>query len=151
MSTTDPARTRATVRQYTPDESSHQDTPRGAGWLMFAGVMLVVLATLNVVDGIAAVSNSSFFVDDAKFILSGLNTWGWVMIALGVAQGLTAIGVWLQTPGARWVGVTVAALNAMAQMFFLPAYPFWSLTLFALDLLVIYGLIAYGARESRTA
>ena len=52
--------------------------------------MLAMLATLNVIEGIAAVSNSTFFVNDAKYILSDLNTWGWVLIVLGVIQGLTA-------------------------------------------------------------
>jgi hypothetical protein len=106
--------------------------------------MRAMLATLNVIDGIAAVSNSTFFVNEAKFILSDLNTWGWILIVMGVVQGLTAVGVWLKTPGVRWIGVTIAALNAIVQMFFIAAYPFWALALFTLDILVIYGLVAYG-------
>jgi hypothetical protein len=45
------------------------------------------------IDGIAAVSNSTFFVNDAKYIFSDLNAFGWVLIAMGVVQGLTALGV----------------------------------------------------------
>jgi hypothetical protein len=59
----------------------------------------------------------------------------------------TAAGVWLQWRGARWVGVAIAALNAIAQLMFMPAYPLWALCLFTLDVLVIYGLIAHGARS----
>jgi hypothetical protein len=148
MSTTERARPK--VSQSAGGDSSY-DGSRGEGWVLFAGVMLAMLATLNVIDGIAAVSNSTFFVNDAKFILSDLNTWGWILILIGVAQGLTAVGVWLKTTGARWVGVTIAALNAIVQMFFISAYPFWSLSIFTLDILVIYGLVAYGARSGRTA
>jgi hypothetical protein len=148
MSATDPTKARPTVRQYTPDEDFYREDS-GMGWVVFAGAMLAMLATLNLIEGIAAVSNSTFFVNDAKFILSDLNTWGWVLIALGVIQGLTAIGVWMQVKGVRWIGVIIASLNAIAQMLFFPAYPFWSLMLFSLDILVIYGLIAHGARSER--
>jgi hypothetical protein len=149
MSTTDPARARPSVSQYAPSDSGYRDDTAGDGWVLFAGVMLAMLGTLNLIDGIAAVSNSKFFTNEATYILSSLNTWGWVMIFMGAAQLLTALGVWAKTTGVRWIGVTIAALNAIAQMVFIPAYPFWSLTLFTLDILVIYGLIAHGSRTSR--
>ena len=149
MKTSDPdtLRGRATVQQYSPGAEPFAGEAGGEGWVIFAGTMLAMLATLNVIEGIAAVSDSTFFVNDAKFILSGLNTWGWAMIVLGAVQGFTAIGVWMRVSGIRWVGVTIAALNAIAQMFFIPAYPLLSLMLFSLDILVIYGLIAHGARR----
>jgi hypothetical protein len=150
MKATDPDAigARPTVQQYSAESEYYQDETSGDGWVLFAGVMLAMLATLNVIEGIAAVSTSTFFVNDAKYILSDLNTWGWAMIVLGVVQGLTAIGVWMKVKAVRWVGVTIAALNAIAQMFFLPAYPLLSLMLFTLDILVIYGLIAHGSRAS---
>ncbi len=81
------------------------------GWVLFAGVMLAILGTLNLIDGIAAVGNSSFFVGEAKFVLGDLNTWGWVMIAVGVTQLLVAVGVWGRVKGVRWLGVAIAALE----------------------------------------
>jgi hypothetical protein len=119
----------------------------GEGWVLFAAVVLGMLAALNLIYGIAAVADSSFFVGDARFVLSGLNTWGWVLIFVGAAQGLTAFGVWARWTGVRWVGVAIAVLNAILQMIVMPAYPFWSLCLIALDVLVIYGLIAHGGRS----
>jgi hypothetical protein len=119
----------------------------GEGWVLFAAVVLGMLAALNLIYGIAAVADSSFFVGDARFVLSGLNTWGWVLIFVGAAQGLTAFGVWARWTGVRWVGVAIAALNAIVQMIVMPAYPFWSLCLIALDVLVIYGLIAHRSRS----
>ena len=65
-------------------------------------------------------------------------------------QLLAALGVWARTTGVRWLGVGIAGLNAIAQLIVIPAYPFWSLCLFTLDIVVIYGLIAHGAR-SRSA
>ena len=116
------------------------------GWVTFAGVMLAILAIVNVIEGIAAVSNSTFFVANAKFVISGLNTWGWIMIIWGAAQGAVAAGAVCEVKGVRWIGVAIAAGNALIQLAFIRAYPFWSLCMFTLDILVIYGLIVYGKR-----
>ena len=120
--------------------------PRGYGWLMFAGIMLMLAGVLNFIYGIAAISNSHFFVGNAHYVISDLNTWGWVVMILGVIQFCVAFGVWMQAEWARWTGVVIAGLNAIAQLIFLPSYPFLALTIFAVDLLVIYGLVAYGGR-----
>lgn len=141
MSTTDPAR--PPVRQYAPGEMRYEES-RGGGWVLFAGTMLGILCILNLIDGIAAVSSSKFFVGQAEFVFSDLNTWGWVLIVIGAVQGVTAIGVFLRWKAVRWVGVTIAGLNSIVQLIFLPAYPLWALCLFTLDMLVMYGLIAYG-------
>jgi hypothetical protein len=152
MSTTDPSRSRPAVTQYADAPASGDsyaiDDTRGDGWVLFAGTMLGLLAVLNFIDGVAAVSNSTFFVNDAKFILSNLNTWGWVLIALSAVQAALAVGIGMRVKGLRWIGVLIASLNAIAQLAFIPAYPFWSLSLFTLDILVIYGLVAYGSRSS---
>ena len=120
---------------------------QGSGWILFSGIVLVLLAMLNLIDGIAAVSKSSFFVADAKFVVSDLKSWGWFMIVVGLFQGVTAIGVVLRWRGWRWVGVSVAGVNSVMQLVFMPAYPLWAICLFALDMLVMYGLVLYGGRE----
>jgi hypothetical protein len=142
MSTVRPAQA---SEAYGGSEPRYDD--RGDGWVLFAGIMLLLVGCLNVIDGIAAVSNSSFFVDDARYIISGLNTLGWIVLLLGAAQILAAFGVWAKTPGVRWFGVAIALCNAIAQLLLIPAYPFWSLTLFTVDILIIYGLVAHGKRS----
>ena len=150
MSTTEPPRSRPTVQQYPaaggPEAYDYESDDAGYGWVLFAGVMLMILATVNVIQGIAAVSNSTFFTENATFVISGLNTWGWILIFCGIGQGLVALGVWAQAKGVRWIGVAIASANAIMQLLFIAAYPFWSLSLFTLDILVIYGLIVYGKR-----
>jgi hypothetical protein len=125
---------------YSPPEGS------GYGWSIFAGTILMIAATLNGIDGIAAVSSSSFFAHGV-YIVGDLNTWGWILIAISVVQGLCAVGVWMQNDIARWTGVGIASANAVVQLLFIPAYPFWSLALFSLDLLVIYGLVVHGSSQ----
>ena len=72
MSTRDVGRQEAA--RTTPSAQGAYDEP-GGGWLLFAGIMLMVVGVLNVIWGIAAIGNSSFFINDSKYILSNLNTW----------------------------------------------------------------------------
>lgn len=125
--------------------------PQGYGWVVFAAVLILLAATLNLIYGIAAIGNSQFYVSSTHFVISDLKTWGWVVLAFGVVQYCAALGILVQASWARWTGVAVAAINAVVQLVFLPAAPFLSLSVFALDLLVIYGLIAYGGRQAASA
>jgi len=115
--------------------------------LMFAGIVMMIAGTLNFIYGIAAISNSHVYTENAHYVISELNTWGWVIMLIGVLQLIVALGIWARSQWARWTGVFVAAVNAIAQLIFLPAYPLLALAIFALDILVIYGLVTYGGRE----
>jgi hypothetical protein len=123
----------------------------GDGWLVFAGIMLLILGVTNVIGGIAAIDDANFYVADAEFVISDLNTWGWVILLTGAAQVLAAFGIWARNQFARWLGVGFAAINMIAQLLMIAAFPLWSLAIYAVDLLVIYGLVVYGGRLERTA
>ena len=133
---------------YTATSGSTYGEQPGGGWITFAGVMIVMSAILNIIDGIAAISKSSFFIGNAKFILSDLKTWGWIVLIIGVIELFVAFGVWAGSNVARWTGIVIVSINAIAQLLFIPAYPFWALAIFTLDVLVLYGLAAYGGRPS---
>ncbi|MER6048609.1 hypothetical protein K2224_19305 [Streptomyces sp. BHT-5-2] len=120
---------------------------RGHGLVMFAGVMLALLALFNGLDGIAAIVNSHIFVGNVSLVLGDLQAFGWLMVALAILQAAAAVGVLSRgSEAARWFGVAVLGLNAFAQMFFVPSYPVWSVMIIALDVLAIYGLCVYGGR-----
>ncbi len=121
---------------------------QGSGWLLFAGIMIVTVGILNAIYGIAAIGDSTFFVADQKFILSGLNTWGWVMLVLGVLQIVAAFSIWSAASFGRWFGIACAVANMIAALLAIPAYPFWSLVVIGIDLLVIYGLAVYGGDKA---
>jgi hypothetical protein len=123
---------------------------RDVGWLIFAGVVLLVLGCMNIIEGIAAVNGSHAFAGNAHYMIGDLNSWGWVLWLVGIAQGLTAAGVLLRNQYARWLGVAFAFANGLAQLLIIQAYPFASLALFSLDILVIYGLVVHGGRTYRT-
>jgi hypothetical protein len=134
-----------------PAGGVYEDVERGGGWLVFAGVMIVMVGILNVIYGIAAIDNANFFVANQKYIISDLNTWGWVMLVLGALQVLAAFSIWSGGGFGRWFGIGVASLNAIAALLAIPAYPFWSLAVFTIDVLIIYGLAAYGGGRLRNA
>jgi nicotinamide riboside transporter PnuC len=119
---------------------------RGFGWVMFAGVLLLLLGTLNVIEGIGAIGNAHFFVHNTNYMVGSLKTWGWIALCIGVLQLLVGVGVFAKNQFSRWIGVVVLCGNVVAQLLMIPAYPFWSLTLVAIDVLAIYGLVAYGRR-----
>jgi hypothetical protein len=149
MSTfTDGPTTRPTV---TPPSSYRvsEPAPAGTGWVLFAGIMLMIGATLNIIWGIAAVAGSGFFVAGADYILiTSLNTWGWVAIGFGALEFLAALSIWRGGGFGRWFGIFAASLALVGALMWMPAYPFWSLTLVAIDMLVIYGLAAYGGKPA---
>ena len=124
---------------------------RGYGLMIFASVVLAVVGFFNLFYGIAAVANAHVFVANAHYVFGGLNSWGWVTLILGVLQLFAAAGVLMGNQLARWFGVAVVGLSALDQMFFLGAYPFWSLMIIAVDVVALYALCAYGSRENLAA
>ena len=125
-----------------------EEDEHGYGWVLFAGTLLLLLGTLNFIEGLAAISNAHFFVANTHYIAGNLNTWGWVVLCIGVVEWAVGVGVFVKNQFSRWVGVIILGLNAIVQLMMIPAYPFWSLSIFTLDILALYGLIAYGKRIS---
>lgn len=117
------------------------------GWIVFAGTLLLMLGVVDVIYGVAAIGNANFFVRNTNYVLGSLNTWGWVTLILGVVELLVGVGVFLRNQFARWIGVVGLSFGAIVALLEMPAYPLWGLTLFAVSILAVYGLIAHGARE----
>lgn len=122
---------------------SYEQTPRGIGRAIFAGVLLLIAGTLNVIYGIAAIDNANFFVANAHFVAGDLSTWGWVTLCIGVLQGFAAFSIWRGGLYGLFFGIVMGGLAAIAALMSIPAYPFWSLALFALAVIIIYGLVQY--------
>src|SRR5690349_14640154 len=115
-----------------PDSYAYRDDDRGYGWVAFAGVLLLMLGTLNCIEGIAGIGNAHFFHHNVHYVFGSLKAWGWTMLIIGVLQLAIGFGVFAKNQFSRWAGVLVLGANAIAQLLFIPAYPFWSLALFAI-------------------
>jgi hypothetical protein len=132
-----------------PADSGLDDAP-GSGWVVFAAVMLGVAGLWNCFAGIAAIADAHVYVANADYVFSDLNTWGWIVLVLGVLQCVAALALLAGSEVARWFGIAVASVNAIGQLMFIPAYPFWGIAMFAVDVLIIYGLAVYGGSRLRT-
>jgi len=124
---------------------------RGYGFVLFASVLLLVVGFFNMIYGIAAIANSHVFTANAHYVIGNLRAWGWVTLIISVLQLVAAGGVLAGNQWARWFAVAVVGLNAIDMMFFIPAYPFWALTIIAIDVVALYGLCAYGSRRNLEA
>jgi hypothetical protein len=124
--------------------------PAGQGWVVFAAIMLGLVGIWGFFEGIAAIAGAHVYVGDANYVFSDLNTWGWIVTILSVCTIIAAMTLLTGSELARWFGIAVAGVNSIGQLMFIPAYPVWGLLMFAVDILVIYGLAAYGGKRLRT-
>ena len=123
--------------------------PTGSGLLIFAMAMRAFAGIWAIFEGIAAVAESRVFVANSVFVFSDLNTWGWIVLGLGALLLLSAFTLFTGSQFARWFGITAAGLNAAGQLFFLDAYPLWSICMFAVDVIIIYALATYAGPKLR--
>ena len=124
---------------------------RGYGLIIFASVLVLVIGFWNLVQGISAIARSHVYVANAHYVFGDLRSWGWVTLIFSILLLLAGVGVLIGNQLARWFAVAMVGLNAIAQMFFIPAYPFWSLMIIAVDVVALWGLCAYGSHENVTA
>lgn len=139
-----------TIDAATPMSGSAYGERTGwTGWIIFAGVMLMIGGSLNLFYGIIAAVNDEWvvFTNRADVYLD-VSEWGWVHIILGAVVFLAGIGVFSGNILARIVGVIVASISLLANFFFIPVYPLWALIVITIDVLVIWALTAHG-REMR--
>lgn len=121
----------------------------GAGWLSFAGIMLILVGFFNAIGGISAISNADYIRNQLLF--ANLDAWGWFFLiwgALQVCAGFAILG------GATWgavVGVVTAFFNAIAQLSWAATYPVWAICAIVVDVLIIYGLVVYGGQRGPEA
>ena len=117
---------------------------RGIGSALFASILLMVAGTVNIIYGIAAISDSKFFVNETKYVFSNLNTWGWITLLLGIIAIIAGVSVLRGGIFGRTIGIFVASLSAVGALLAVGgAYPFWSLGVFAICVIVIHGLAVY--------
>jgi hypothetical protein len=111
-----------------------------SGWWVFAGVLLIVAGILNIIWGIAAIGDAKFFTSHGTFIISSLHFWGWISLLLGILELVAAFSLFSGGEFGRWFGILVGAFNSVAALLSIPAYPFWSLAIFALSIIIVYKL-----------
>lgn len=121
------------------------------GWVVFAAVMMIIIGSFQIIEALTALFRNSYYVVGHNDLLVRVNYtgWGWVHLILGALLVITGLGLFSGSMWARVIGVILAGLSAIANLAFIAAYPFWSMTVIALDVIVIWALTAHGG-EMRT-
>ena len=123
---------------------------RGTGRVVFAATLLLIAGTLNILYGIGALDGANIFTDDRRYILSDLNTLGWVLIVLGLIQLVGGFSLMAGNAFGRFIAILGATLGAIGALLSIGgAYPWWSLAIFFLCIYVIHGIFLYGDERAR--
>jgi hypothetical protein len=121
---------------------------RGAGRVVFAAVLLLIVGTLNIIYGIGALDDANIFVNDQRYILTNLNTMGWVLIVLGLIQLAGGLSLMAGNTFGRVLGIIGGSLGAIAALLSIGGnFPWWSLGIFFLCVWVVHGILVYGRDE----
>jgi hypothetical protein len=133
------------VSQYRSAGRAGQASGWAVGFIVFAAVMMIMAGLFEALTGLVAVFDNDFYVATRNYLFQfDATTWGWIHLVLGVVVALAGWGVLAGRTWARAVGITLEVLSAAANFLFIPYYPFWSLTVIALDVFVIWALAAHG-------
>ena len=127
-------------------EAAYAEEASGTGWVAFAGTMLILVGCFNLIDGIAAIANSDYLVNQLLF--ANLDAWGWFFLIWGALQVCAGFAVYSGVGWAALVGIVSAFANAIAQLSWARAYPVWAICAIVLDVLIIYALVVYGGRRT---
>lgn len=121
---------------------------RGTGRVVFAATLLLIAGTLNIIYGIGAVDGANAFVNDTRYVLTDLNTLGWVLIVLGVIQLTGSFSLFAGNAYGRVIGIIGGSLGAIGALLSVGGdYPWWSLGIFALCVYVVHGILMFGEDE----
>jgi hypothetical protein len=117
-----------------------------AGWAVFAGVMLVIVGAFQAIDGLVALFKDEIYLVRPNGLVVNVDytAWGWVHLILGLVLVAAGAAIFSGRVWGRTLGVIAAIISAVLNFAYIGAYPVWSILIIAIDVLVIYALIAHG-------
>lgn len=123
-----------------------QERSGWTGWIGFAGWLMIIIGALDFFEGLIAVIRGKYYVLTAnQIIVFDLRTWGWITLIWGIVLGFAGWGLLSRQSWARWFTIVAGSLNVIGQLGFVGSaqYPLWALTIVALSIVVLYGLIVH--------
>jgi hypothetical protein len=128
----------------------HPTPPRPTGWIgwiMFAAALLIVTGCVTAIQGLAGIFRDEeyFRTGGGELLVFDLTAWGWIHLILGVLQVVVGVMLVQGSGFARVIAIILVSLHMIAQFTWLGAYPFWSLILIVLDMLILNALVVHGA------
>jgi hypothetical protein len=120
-----------------------------AGWVYFAGFLMVLMGIFEIINGLAALLNDKYFlVRNNNLVVFDYTTWGWIHLVLGIVVLMAGMAVINGRLWGRLFAVLLAILSFVANFTFIAAYPFWSVTIMTIDLFIIYALTVHGSETA---
>jgi hypothetical protein len=124
---------------------SEQQSEAGAGWVMFAGIMLIVVGIFQAFAGLVGILEDEVLVVTPDYLVQlDATTWGWVHMIIGLIVLACGFGIFSGNVLARTVGVLVAIGSMISMFFWLPWYPVWAIIIIAVDITIIWALTVHG-------
>jgi hypothetical protein len=115
------------------------------GFILFAAIMMIMVGVFQAIQGLVAIFENEFYVATRNYLFQfDATAWGWIHLLLGLLVAFAGWGLLSGRTWARVVAITLAVLSAIANFLFIPYYPFWSLLIIAVDVFVIWALVAHG-------
>jgi hypothetical protein len=140
--------------QYPAARRAQQPSGTVIGFTVFAAVMMIMGGVWQAVTGLIAILENDFYVATRNYLFQfDATAWGWIHLVLGLIVALVGWGILSGRTWARVLGIALVALSATVNFLFIPYYPFWSILIIAVDIMVIWALAAHGRefREMRDA
>jgi hypothetical protein len=133
------------AEQYRSAGRAKEASGRAVGFILFAALMMIMSGTFQAFAGLVALFENDFYVATRNYLFQfDATTWGWIHLLVGLVVVLAGFAVMAGRTWGRVVGITLALVSALVNFAFIPYYPFWSLTVIALDIFVIWALAAHG-------
>ena len=125
---------------------------RGSGWIGFAGIMLIIVGALDIVNGLNALDHKDTAGAQIanQLMYASVETWGWIMLIWGILVLLAGFLVFGRSQFGRWIGIIAASIAMIVNMTWVFAFPIAALIEVFLAALVLYALIVYGGRDEAT-
>ena len=124
------------------------DDSRGAGWVLFAAVVMILVGLFQAFMGLVAVLGNPMFATTPDYVLAlNTSTWGWLHIFWGIIVGLIGLGLLSGATWARVAGIIVVSAQAFANFAHIPIQPWWSILLIVIDIAIIWALCVYRPAE----
>jgi hypothetical protein len=128
------------------DYSASRPSAWTIGGVTFASTIMILVGIFQAFAGLAAIIDDQFYIVTQNYAFDlDVSAWGWVHLILGIVVAIAGFALWQRKVWAATVAIFLAMLSAIANFFFIPYYPFWSILMIALAIWVIWALTRPGA------
>jgi len=136
-----------TTTSSSPSYSMSRNNVSGwTGWVIFAGIMLIMVGAFQAIQGLVAMFNRGYYLVSSSGLVLNVDytVWGWTHLILGILAAVIGLGLLAGSTAARVAGIVLAVISAILNLVFIAAYPIWSIIVITVDVIVIYAIVVHG-------